>query len=185
MATGDFNITVHMVSSLDGFIAKKDNSVSWFDTQDTYEAGIAMPDPTSVLSSVDCYVMGSRTYEHAVELSAAYGWPYGDTPTVVLTRRKLPANRANIAFYSGDLHNLVTEQLKPKYHTVWFVGGAQLTKDVIRMNLADEIRINILPILLGDGLPFFDHIGLEQALHLKESKAYKNGMIELCYKINR
>jgi len=27
-----FKITIHMVSSLDGYIAKKDNSVSWFET---------------------------------------------------------------------------------------------------------------------------------------------------------
>ena len=35
-----FKITIHMVSSLDGFIAKKDNSVSWFDTSDYYEKGV-------------------------------------------------------------------------------------------------------------------------------------------------
>jgi len=30
MTTDPFKVTIHMVSSLDGFIAKKDNSVSWF-----------------------------------------------------------------------------------------------------------------------------------------------------------
>jgi hypothetical protein len=31
-----------MVSSLDGFITKKDNSVSWFETCDNYEKGISV-----------------------------------------------------------------------------------------------------------------------------------------------
>jgi riboflavin biosynthesis pyrimidine reductase len=33
-------VTLHVVSSLDGFIAKKDNSVSWMDSSgDVYERG--------------------------------------------------------------------------------------------------------------------------------------------------
>ena len=39
MTAGAFNITIHMVASLDGMIAKKDNSVSWFETTDSYEKG--------------------------------------------------------------------------------------------------------------------------------------------------
>ena len=33
-------MTLHVVSSLDGFIAKKDNSVSWMDSSDVYERGV-------------------------------------------------------------------------------------------------------------------------------------------------
>jgi hypothetical protein len=39
MTTNTFKVTVHLVSSLDGCIAKKDNSVSWFETPDQYEKG--------------------------------------------------------------------------------------------------------------------------------------------------
>ena len=60
-----------------------------------------------------------------------------------------------------------------------------LAKDFIRLKLADEIRVSILPIILGDGTLFFDHIGQEQALHLKDVKAYKSGMVELCYEIRK
>ena len=79
----------------------------------------------------------------------------------------------------------MNERLKPKFKNVWVVGGPMLIKDFIQLKLADEIRVSILPSILGDGLPFFDHIGQEQALHLKDTKAYKNGMVELCYEIRR
>ncbi len=176
-----------MVSSLDGYIAKKDNSVAWFDTADTYEKGIAPTEQEmkDFVKAIDCYIMGSRTYEHALELSKAYGWVYGDVPTIVLTHRKLPVERANIEFYSGDLHQLVNERLKPNYQNVWLVGGAKLAKDFIQLNLADEIRQSVLPIILGDGLLFYDGIGKEQPLHLKDVKAYKSGMVELCYEIKK
>jgi len=185
MKAEEFKITIHMVSSLDGYIAKKDNSVSWFETSDNYENGVAISeqDQEAFLKTIDCYVMGSRTYEHAFELSKSYGWAYGDVPTIVLTSRKLPVERQNIETYSGDLNKLVDERLRPNYKNVWLVGGAKLAKDFIRLNLADEIRQTILPILLGEGTPFFDQVQKEQALHLKNVTAYKNGMVELCYEI--
>ena len=165
-----------MVSSLDGIIAKKDNSVSWFDTSDNYEKGVTEQAAEEFLKSIDCYVMGSRTYEH-------YGWAYGDLPTIVVTHRNLPIERPNIEIYSGDLNKLVNERLKPNYKNVWLVGGAMLAKDFIHLELADEIRLSVMPIILGDGTLFFDHIGREQALHLKDVTAYKSGMVELCYEI--
>src|SRR5579859_4017769 len=87
-------VTLHLVSSLDGFIAKKDNTISWMDSSDVYEKGVT-EDGAEVLASIDCYVLGARTYEHALEL----GWPYGDTPTVVVTTRKLAPTRQSVEFY--------------------------------------------------------------------------------------
>jgi dihydrofolate reductase len=185
MTAGAFKITVHMVSSLDGIIAKKDNSVSWFETSDSYEKGVSGQNPEEFLKTIDCYIMGSRTYEHALELSKSYGWAYGDTPTIVVTSRKLPNERQNIEFYSGDLNKLVNERLKPNYRNVWLAGGAALAKDFIRLKLADEIRVSVLPIILGDGKLFFDQIGQEHALHVKDVIAYKNGMVELHYEIKK
>jgi dihydrofolate reductase len=185
MTTGAFKVTIHMVSSLDGMIAKKDNSVSWFETTDNYEKGVAGENAEEFMKTIDCFVMGSRTYELALELSKNFGWAYGDVPTIVLTHRNLPIERTNIEIYSGDLHKLVNERLKPRYKNVWLVGGAVLTKDFIRLKLADEIRVSIIPIILGDGTPFFDHVGREQALHLKDVTAYKTGMVELWYEIKK
>ena len=185
MASQEFKLTIHMVSSLDGVIAKRDNSVSWFEASSEYEKGVSGQDPAAFLKTIDCYVMGSRTYELALELSKSYGWAYGDKPTIVVTHRKLPIDKRNIEFYSGDLNTLVNDRLKPTYRNVWLVGGALLTKDFIRLGLADEIRMTVLPVILGDGLLFFDHIGKEQLLNLKDVTAYKNGMVELWYEIRR
>src|SRR5215471_18427292 len=126
MATDTFKITIHMVSSLDGIIAKKDNNVSWFETSDHYEKGVTITeqDTNDFLKAIDCYVMGSRTYEHALELSRYYGWAYGNTPMIVVTHRNLPVERQSIEMYSGDLDKLVNERLKPNYRNVWVAGGA-------------------------------------------------------------
>ena len=172
-----------MVSSLDGFIAKRDNSVSWFETTSNYEKGVAGQNPEEFLKTIDCYLMGAKTYEHAMELSKDYGWPYGDKPTIVVSHRNLTTERSNIEFYSGDLNKLVKERLKPNYRSVWVVGGAMLVREFLRLKLADEIRMSVLPIILGDGVLFFDHVGIEQAIKLKDVTAYKTGMVEMWYSI--
>ena len=169
-------ITLHVVSSLDGFIAKKDNSVSWMDSGDVYERGVT-DDGAEVIQSIDCYVLGSRTYEHALEL----GWPYGDTPTVVVTRRKLPSKRKSVEFYSGDLNILLDEKLAPQYRNIWLVGGAMLSQRFLELGLVDEIRLTIAPVLLGDGLRLFGGSLAEERWDLKNVVAYKNGFVELSY----
>src|SRR5678816_267147 len=115
MTTDIFKVTIHMVSSLDGIIAKKDNSVSWFESADSYENGVTDENAEEFMKTIDCFVMGSRTYEHALELSKNFGWAYGDVPTIVVSHRNLPIDRKNIEIYSGDLNKLVNELLKPNY----------------------------------------------------------------------
>jgi dihydrofolate reductase len=129
--------------------------------------------------------MGARTYEHALELSKSYGWAYGDKPTFVITNNKWVSDKNNIQFYRGDLKTLVNEQLKPRFKNVWLVGGASLAKDFIQLQLADQLRISILPIILGEGKPFFQQLKQEILLHLTDITAYKNGMVELCYEIKK
>ena len=171
-------VTLHVVSSLDGFIAKKDNSVSWMDSfGDVYEGGVD-DNGAEVIPSIDCYVLGSRTYEHALQL----GWSYGDTPTVVMTSRELPSTRESVKFYSGDLKRLVREILAPQYENIWLVGGAMLGQSFLRLGLVDEIRLMIAPVTLGDGLPLFGDSNTEQKWHLKNVVAYKNGFVELSYR---
>ncbi|MGI9543911.1 MAG: dihydrofolate reductase family protein [Cyclobacteriaceae bacterium] len=183
MTTHASKVTIHMVSSLDGFIAKNDGSISWLQSTDNYEKGISLTeeDVAEFIKSIDCYVMGSKTYKHALEL----GWPYGEVPVTVVTHRDLTTDGKNVEFYSGDLSKLVNDRLKPKYKNIWMVGGAMLTKDFIRMKLVDEIVISIMPVILGDGTLFFDYVGQEQKLHLRDVAAYKDGMVELSYEIKK
>lgn len=136
------------------------------------------------LKTIDGYVMGSRTYETALSFEAkGLGWSYGDKPIFVLTSRDLPRTRDTVEFYSGDLAQFVNEHLRPTCRTSWFVGGGVASGECLRLGLADEVRYSILPILIGDGIPFFEKFDRDIALHLAEVKAYKSGMVELCYEV--
>jgi dihydrofolate reductase len=176
--TNRSTVTLHVVSSLDGFIAKNDNSVSWLDTSgEVYEKGVSEWSAGEVIRAIDCYVLGSRTYEHALQL----GWPYGDTPTVVVTNRELPSTRKSVEFYSGDLKRLVDEILSPRYGNIWLVGGAMLCQSFLSLGLVDEIRLAVMPVLLGEGLRLFGKSGTGTRWRLKDVVAFKTGIVELSY----
>ena len=186
MASTEPCVTIHMVASLDGFIARKDGRVDWLEVSDEFEDGDTL-DPDFVqefLKTIDCYVMGSRTYETALRFEAkGLGWAYGDKPTFVLTSRELPRTRDTVEFYSGDLAQFVNARLRPTFRTIWFVGGGVVSAECLRLGLANEIRYSILPILIGDGIPFFEKLDRDIALHLAEVKAYESGMVELRYEV--
>ena len=154
------------------------------ETSDEFADGDAL-DPEFVeafLKGIDCYVMGSRTYEIALDFEAkGFGWSYGDKPTFVLTTRDLHCTRETVEFYSGDLAQFVNGRLRPTFRNIWFVGGGAVSGECLRLGLADEVRYSILPILIGDGISFFDRLNKDTPLHLTEVKAYKNGIVGLRY----
>jgi len=177
-----------MAASLDGFIARKDGRVDWLETTDEFVGGATM-EPGFVeafLKTIDCYVMGSRTYETALRFEAqGFAWAYGDKPTFVLTSRELPRIRNTIEFYSGDLAQFVNGRLRPAFRSIWCVGGGKVSAECLRLGLADEVLYSVLPVVIGEGIPFFDKLDRDVALHLADVKAYKSGMVELRYEVRR
>jgi dihydrofolate reductase len=186
MANADSRVTIHMAASLDGFIARKDGGVDWLETADEFAGGEAMDAAfvEAFLKTIDCYVMGSRTYETALSFEGkGLGWAYGDRPVFVLTSRNLPRTRDCVELHSGDLAQFVNGRLRPRYRSIWFVGGGMVSGECLRLGLADDIRYSILPILIGEGVSFFDRLDRDVPLHLAEVKAYKSGMVGLRYEV--
>lgn len=188
MTDAGSRVTIHMAASLDGFIARKDGGADWLETSDVFEDGETL-DPDYVaefLKTIDCYVMGSRTYETALGFEdKGLGWAYGDKPVFVLTHRALAKRRKTVEFVSGDLGALLNVRLRPAYASIWVVGGGVVAGECLRRNLVDEVRYSIMPVLIGDGVRFFEGLNRDVALHLVEAKAYKSGVVALRHEVRR
>lgn len=78
---------------------------------------------------------------------------------------------------------LVNDRLKPAFCGIWFVGGGAVSGECLRLGLADEVRYSIVPILIGEGIPFFTGLDQDVALHLMELKAYTSGMVALRHEV--
>jgi dihydrofolate reductase len=183
MADEQSRVTIHMAASLDGFVARTDGRVDWMETADRFEGGATMTPEfvQAFLKTIDCYVMGSRTYETALAFEAkGLGWAYGDTPTFVLTTRTLARTRDSVEFHAGDLGSFI-ERLKPRFRNIWVAGGGEVAAACLRLGLADEVRYSLLPVVIGDGVRFFQGLDRDVALHLLECTAYATGMVALRY----
>lgn len=181
-------VTIHMAASLDGFIARRDGRVDWLETADHFDGGQTMTPEVvqQFLSTIDCYVMGSRTYEVALDFeSKDQGWVYGGKPTFVLTRRTLRKVRDSVEFHAGDLAQLLNQRLKPRFASIWVVGGADVSAQCLSLGLADEVRYSLMPVVIGDGVQFFQGLGQDVALHLLEATAYQSGMVALRYAVKK
>lgn len=171
---GGGNVTFYIASSLDGFIATDDGGVSWLDefqgTNDdgSYEAFFA---------DVDCLVMGSKTYEQILGFGE---WPYERKDTYVVTSRGLPTATESVELFDGAVEELA-HRLERQYEHIWLVGGAQLAQTFLRLNEIDELRLSVIPVLLGSGIPLFDGNGDRHALALTDANTFDNGIAELRY----
>ncbi|WP_440766705.1 dihydrofolate reductase family protein [Natronorubrum sp. DTA7] len=177
----DGTVTLYIAASLDGFIATEDGGVEWLEAyQNERDAGGSDDSGGSYedfFASVDCLVMGARTYEQVLTFGE---WPYGEKPTFVVTHRDLPLATDRVELFAGDLRELV-DDLTARYDRSWLVGGAALSQAFLRRHLIDEIRLTVVPVLLGRGIPLFDDGGVERELTLLESPSSADGLVELRY----
>ncbi|WP_254271872.1 dihydrofolate reductase family protein [Haloarcula marina] len=181
-------IVLYVATSLDGYVATPDGGVAWLDEFDTSERAGGGDEETgddderggydAFFADVDCLVVGSRTYEQVLGFG---DWPYADRPTYVATSRDLPRATDHVELVDGDVAELAG-CLRREYDTVWLVGGAALAQSFLREGVVDQIRLNVVPLLLGDGIPLFGD-GPRRSLDLVETTRYPSGIVELCYDV--
>ena len=63
-------------------------------------------------------------------------------------------------------------------------GSPSIVQEFIRLNLLDELRIFLNPVILGEGTPMFKDVDMTK-LNLIESKVYDSAVIKLIYKIKK
>ena len=79
----------------------------------------------------------------------------------------------------------MNERLKPVFRSIWFVGGGAVSGECLQRGLADEVRYSIMPILIGEGIRFFEALDQDVALHLVEVKAYASGIVALRHEVRK
>ena len=78
-----------------------------------------------------------------------------------------------------------TEVTPPEYESIWLGGGADLTQEFLHLSQVDEVRLSVIPVLLGSRVSPFGSSGPGSALHLTDVTAFKTGIVELWYDVIR
>ena len=150
----------YTATSVDGFIADADNSLSWlFEVEgDPDTPGDAWD---AFIGGIGAMAMGATTYQWVLDherlLEAPEKWQqlYGDRPSWVFTHRDLPAiPGADIRFCRGDVAAVHAEMAAAAGdRNVWLIGGGDLVGQFDDAGLLDEIHLGVQPVFLGSGAP--------------------------------
>jgi dihydrofolate reductase len=160
--------------SLDGFINDRNGSVD-----PLYPDLEALRKTEMLQQSIDttgAVVMGRHAYDMAQGDLTGYEY---QVPIFVLTHHppekaaKGVNEKLTLTFVTDGIKSAV-EQAKraagDKY--VLVLGGASTSQQALRARLFDEIEIGIMPVILGEGLRFFELIGAEQ-IQLEKIRVYQ------------
>lgn len=174
-------VIVYVAASLDGYIARQDGSIDWLDIAGPAEAERSMADFVELLGSVDCLVMGRKTFETVKRFSP---WPYGALPIVVLSTTLGEAPRiegADIRIRSARPAELLRD-LEREGRARVYVDGGETLHGFLREGLVDRMTVATVPVLLGSGRRLFPEPGRESWLELESSVALESGIVKSTYR---
>ncbi len=162
--------------SLDGYIARPDDDISWLEAVEKEGEDYGY---SKFTAKVDTVILGRRTYEKV--LSMGIGFPHANKECYIITR-KPQAPIGKLKFYTGDLKVLIKDLKAQEGGTIFCDGGAQVASMLLHDRLVDEFIISVIPILLGDGIRLFKAGLPEQQLQLLNATNYDTGLVQLHYK---
>jgi dihydrofolate reductase len=168
---------VYVATSADGFIARKNGSVDWLDRpqpKDNYGMD-------AFYRSIDTCVMGRKTYEHAVKFGMADS--YAGKKNYVLSRTLKKAASSKVSLINGDLAAFIERQRAEKGKHIWLVGGAELIASFLDASAVDEFILNLIPHIIGEGIPLISPRHRDLPLKLSASRTFTDGVVRLHYAV--
>jgi dihydrofolate reductase len=169
-------VIVYIATSLDGFIARKDDDISWLDP---FNAGGEDYGFSDFMKTVGTAVMGARTYEQSLTHPERL---LTGIKTYILTSRSLPiAAGIDAELWHGTLSGLVKKIRQESSEDVYIVGGGQVISRFLDEGLVDEIRQFIVPVILKEGIPLYTGLSREIAFRLLQAVPYRSGIVQLRY----
>jgi len=175
--------------TLDGFFEGPNQDISWHNVDEEFNQFAI-----EQTSSVDTILFGRKTYEGM----ASY-WPteaaIKDDPAVAGLMNSLPKIVFSRTLQKAEWNhsrlikdNIAEEILKLKRQPgkeIAVFGSADLLSTLIRMDLIDEHRIMVNPVVLGSGTPLFKDVKEQFNLKLIRSRIFDSGNVLLYYQPDR
>ncbi len=184
-------VTYSMAVSLDGFVAGPDGSFDW-----------TLPDEeifnlaTDEVRRASVHLLGRRLYETMLYWETADQNPSLDFSTLefaaiwkalpkVVFSSTLSTVQGNARLASGNLADEIERWRAEPAEGDIAIGGATLAAEAAALDLIDEYRARVYPVLVGGGTPFFPRRGQRQNLELVESRTLTSKVVYLCYRVVR
>ncbi len=178
--------------SLDGFAAGPNDELDWISYDNELEQYAH-----SLHAHTDTVIWGRRTYEGMASYWLTIPGNPASTPaeleharwldaaTKVVVSRTLERidwnNAQNTVLIQDNIAEEINKIKQQPGKDIWFLGSTMLAQTFMQLDLIDEYRININPIVLGRGKLLFDGVTRQLPLKLLESKTFNSGVVALRY----
>jgi dihydrofolate reductase len=163
--------------SLDGKIAGPHDDVSWLD---------AIPNPdqldygyNALQEEIDTTIMGNGTYQWIKRQPIPF--PYVNTQNFVITRNQTLVDNNEVSFLKENVVTSIASLKQQEGKHIWLIGGAAVNKLCLDANLIDEMRVFVMPIILGEGLSLFSDGYDRKLMRLVSSGVHSSGVVEMKY----
>lgn len=168
-------VVLYIATSLDGFVAGKNDDLSWLSRYDNVDYGFE-----EFFSQIGAIIQGRRTYD--VEVKGGYENVH-PVPSFVLTHNvpKRKPQRSDVVFTDEDIAEVLKKAKKLTDKNIWIEGGAGVAQQFLKRGLVDEIFLGVVPVILGEGIPLFDNIDRQIELSLTDVKRFDKGLVLLVY----
>jgi dihydrofolate reductase len=177
------------ISSLDGYVEDAGGGFQWAAPDEEVHAFVNEEE-----RSVGTYLYGRGMYETMAVWetmdTAAEPPVMGDFAEIWRAAEKVVFSRT-LAEVGTERTRLEREfdpaavrELKRSSERDLGIGGAALAASAIRADLVDEIRLLVVPVLVGGGKPALPD-GVHAQLELREHRAFRSGTVHLAYRVRR
>lgn len=151
----DMTNIVYIATSLDGYIADKNNKIDWLHSiSNTENSDLGY---NSHINKIDALVIGRNTLDLVISMDC--DWPY-NKPVFVLSSSMTSVPKSydgKFFLVKGDLKRIVYDLNRKGFNNLYIDGGITI-QNFLKEDLIDEIIITTIPILLGGGIPLFGEL---------------------------
>jgi dihydrofolate reductase len=183
------SVTYSMGVSLDGYIVGPDGGFDWTAPDDeVFRFAIDQ------IREVGVHLLGRRLYESMLYWETADQDPSLDDsrlewtalwtslPKVVFSTT-LSAVQGNARLVSGGLAEEIERLRAEPGDGGIAIGGAALAAEAAALDLIDEYRPKVYPVLVGGGIPFFPQQERRADLELVETRTFPSNVVYLRYRV--
>ena len=162
--------------SLDGFIAGPNGEYDWI---------VMDPDIDfmGLMRRFDTFLIGRKTFDAMRRMGSAAP-PAPGIRNFVFSRTLRPADCPAGTVLSDDAEGVVADLRRKPGKDIALFGGGELFRSLLAAGLVDEVHFNVIPVLLGGGIPMLPPPANRGRLKLKNHRVYeKSGTVGLEYAV--
>lgn len=165
-----------VASSLDGYIAGPNGEADWI----TPDPEVDFP---AIWAQFDTLLMGRKTYQAAIPRLGEKA--FAGVKSIVFSRTIHPQDHPGVTVLSELTADWMKSLKNQSGKDMWLMGGGELFRSFLGLSLLDTVEVNVIPVLLGAGVPLLPPPYHATRLKLSSSKIYRSGRVALMYDVGR